>query len=99
MDFFTIAFLKKYVIETIQNIGTLTPGKSAYEIAVDNGFEGTEEEWLESLNGISPHIGENGNWFIGDLDTGTSATPDLEEYYKKTDLIALTTEEILEICK
>ena len=26
-------------------------GKSAYEIAVDKGFEGTEEEWLESLNG------------------------------------------------
>ena len=27
------------------------PGKSAYEIAVDNGFEGTEAEWLESLKG------------------------------------------------
>lgn len=26
-------------------------GKSAYQIALDNGFEGTEEEWLESLNG------------------------------------------------
>lgn len=26
-------------------------GKSAYDIAVDNGFEGTESEWLESLNG------------------------------------------------
>ena len=26
-------------------------GKSAYEVAVDHGFEGTEEEWLESLNG------------------------------------------------
>lgn len=26
-------------------------GKSAYEIAVLNGFEGTEEEWLESLKG------------------------------------------------
>lgn len=26
-------------------------GKSAYEVAVDNGFEGTEEEWLESLKG------------------------------------------------
>lgn len=25
------------------------PGKSAYQIAVDNGYEGTEEEWLESL--------------------------------------------------
>lgn len=24
-------------------------GKSAYEIALDNGFEGTEQEWLESL--------------------------------------------------
>lgn len=26
-------------------------GKSAYEIAVNNGFEGTEAEWLESLKG------------------------------------------------
>jgi len=26
-------------------------GKSAYEIAVDNGFTGTEEEWLQSLKG------------------------------------------------
>ncbi|KJV08072.1 hypothetical protein [Methylocucumis oryzae] len=28
-------------------------GKSAYEIAVDNGFLGTEQEWLSSLNGSS----------------------------------------------
>ena len=27
------------------------PGKSAYQIAVENGFEGTESEWLESLKG------------------------------------------------
>jgi hypothetical protein len=27
------------------------PGKSAYEIAVENGFVGTEAEWLESLQG------------------------------------------------
>lgn len=27
------------------------PGKSAYEVAVDNGFEGTEVEWLASLTG------------------------------------------------
>ena len=26
-------------------------GKSAYELAKENGFEGTEEEWLASLNG------------------------------------------------
>ncbi len=28
-----------------------TQGESAYEIAVKNGFEGSEEEWLESLKG------------------------------------------------
>ena len=26
-------------------------GKSAYEVAVDNGFEGSERRWLESLKG------------------------------------------------
>lgn len=26
-------------------------GKSAYDIAVENGFVGTETEWLESLKG------------------------------------------------
>src|SRR5690625_2186571 len=31
--------------------GAGTAGKSAYEIAVEHGFEGTEEEWLESLKG------------------------------------------------
>lgn len=27
------------------------PGKSAYTIAIENGFEGTEKEWLSSLKG------------------------------------------------
>lgn len=31
--------------------GAGRPGKSAYEIAVENGFEGTETEWLASLQG------------------------------------------------
>lgn len=31
------------------------PGKSAYEIALDHGFMGTEEEWLDSLKGGSAH--------------------------------------------
>lgn len=30
---------------------TVNDGYSAYEIAVDNGYEGTEQEWLESLIG------------------------------------------------
>lgn len=31
--------------------GAGAPGKSAYEIAQDHGFEGSEAEWLESLKG------------------------------------------------
>ncbi len=51
-------------------------GKSAYEVAVANGFEGTEEEWLTSLKASSisygsiyefPNIGEDGVLYI---DTG-----------------------------
>ena len=35
-------------------------GKSAYEIAVDNGFVGTETEWLESLKGQDGQDGLDG---------------------------------------
>ncbi len=35
-------------------------GKSAYQIALDNGFEGTEEEWLLSLTGPQGEQGETG---------------------------------------
>jgi len=92
-------------------------GMSAYQVAVQNGFEGTIEEWLESLvgadgkdgvgvesfsynkdgellahltdgtiinlgvihgedgaNGLTPYIDENGNWWIGEVDTGVKAT-------------------------
>lgn len=35
-------------------------GKSAYQIAIENGFIGTEEEWLESLKGIDGKDGING---------------------------------------
>ena len=36
------------------------PGKSAYEIAVEQGFVGTEEEWLESLKGQDGAQGPQG---------------------------------------
>lgn len=36
------------------------PGKSAYEIAVEHGFEGSEEEWLASLKGEQGPPGERG---------------------------------------
>ena len=36
------------------------PGSSAYEIAVENGFTGTETEWLASLKGEKGDQGEQG---------------------------------------
>lgn len=36
------------------------PGKSAYEVAVSNGFKGTETEWLASLKGETGANGING---------------------------------------
>ena len=63
----------------------LPRGKSAYEVAVENGFSGTETEWLASLKGATgapgadgrdgedgktPYVGDNGNWYIGADDTG-----------------------------
>lgn len=48
--------------DSIENI-SLTPGadgKSAYQIAQDNGYTGTETEWLESLHGATGATGATG---------------------------------------
>ena len=36
-------------------------GRSAYQVAVDNGFVGTEAEWLDSLNGAPGSPGADGD--------------------------------------
>lgn len=38
--------------------GSIYRGYSAYQIAVQHGYEGTEEEWLESLHGKDGHSPE-----------------------------------------
>lgn len=63
-------------------------GKSPYDIAVQNGFTGTEAEWINSLqggigvdgkDGKSPYIGADGDWYEYDdaqaqyTDTGRPA--------------------------
>ena len=98
MDITSYILAKKYIDTTLSGAGVLK-GDSAYDIAVKNGFQGTESEWLESLEGITPHIGENGNWFLGEQDTGIMAAPDLGGYFSEANLIALSHKEILEICK
>ena len=38
---------------SVEDLGIDARGKSAYQIAVENGFVGTEQEWLASLKGES----------------------------------------------
>lgn len=56
------AVTKQYVDDAVGNVA-LTPGrdgKSAYQIALEHGFEGSEEEWLASLKGEDGVIGKDG---------------------------------------
>ena len=54
-----INLLARHIIELEKTGGK--NGLSAYEIAVQNGFEGTETEWLESLKGEQGVPGEKGD--------------------------------------
>ena len=79
MDLISYALLKKYVDKSLAGAGAIQgkDGKSAYEIAVEKGYSGTEEQWINSLigqPGETPYIGANGNWFIGTVDTGVRAS-------------------------
>lgn len=53
IDLVTLALAKKYTEAAVAGAGGIQgkDGKSAYQIAVENGFMGTEAEWLESLKG------------------------------------------------
>lgn len=41
------------------------PGLSAYQVALNNGFVGTTEEWIESLRGSSAYEVALSNGFVG----------------------------------
>lgn len=48
------------IMELIDQYGAGADGKSAYEIAVENGFVGSEMDWLDSLIGEQGPQGEQG---------------------------------------
>ena len=58
-------------------------GLSAYELAVKNGFEGTETEWLESLKGTDGEDGVDGTNGINGLNgtDGKDNTLTVNDYY------------------
>ncbi len=70
----------------------LIRGKSNYEIAVENGFEGTEREWLETLKGEKGDEGQAGEsgtvWHTGTAAPENTLGKD-GDFYLNTDNFAL----------
>lgn len=65
---------KKYTDEAIAGAGAVK-GKSAYQIAVDNGFVGTEKQWLASLKGepgIDGVDGTSATITVGNVTSGAA---------------------------
>jgi OmcA/MtrC family decaheme c-type cytochrome len=58
------------------------PGASAYEIAVENGFEGTEEEWLDSLGAAAATTAE--------IETCAVCHNSIEQIHEIMDISAIT---------
>lgn len=79
MDVQSYILSKKYVEDSLAGAGALK-GKSAFEIAQENGFKGTSSDWLATLRGDTPEIGPNGTWVISGKDTGVVASPSLAGY-------------------
>lgn len=52
--------LYQQLLQKIQSASKGLDGKSAFEIAVEHGFVGTEAEWLKSLKGVDGKDGVNG---------------------------------------
>lgn len=73
-----------------------TDGSSQiFKVEAKNGLDGQNgkdgKDGVNGQDGLTPTIGENGNWFLGDTDTGKPSrgevgpSPDLSNYVKNTD--------------
>lgn len=63
VDYFTdaeITEIKDEIVEQVQVGAKGEDGKSAYQLAVEAGYEGSETEWLASLKGKDGKDGTNG---------------------------------------
>ena len=89
LEILTLGASKKYTKQTIIGEGAIkgkdgADGKSAYEIAKANGFEGTETEWLESLKGADGKNGANGKDGINGID---GFSPKITENENNSDVV------------
>lgn len=58
-------------IEVIENVLQATSEENVIEVNTETSV--VEIHNADGLNGITPHIGENGNWWVGTKDTGVHA--------------------------
>lgn len=82
-------------------------GKSGGTVNTTSGLNG--KDGLDGKDGETPYIGNNGNWFIGDVDTGVKAELDASIYATKEEVqnliiegdddIPMTSTEIDEACE
>ena len=88
---------------TIEEDKTITPvtvqktdgSSQSFKVEAKNGLDGQNgkdgKDGVNGQDGLTPTIGENGNWFLGDTDTGKPSrgevgpSPDLSNYVKNTD--------------
>lgn len=104
---------KEYVEDTAIGGGAIkgAPCQIASTELVEGGTKVTfkwilndESERTESIivkdgeEGATPEIGANGNWYIGGVDTGVVAAPDLAGFYNEDNFIPLTDAEIDQLC-
>ena len=73
------------------NNSTTSNGKSAYEIAKDNGFEGTETQWLESLKGEPGEPGKDAD--VSDIDLDDIGAAKAEHTHGYVKIVTLSTTE------
>ena len=71
--------LYQQLLQKIQSASKGLDGKSAFEIAVEHGFVGTETEWLESLRGADGLPGRDGTDGKNGVD-GTSGSDGKSAY-------------------
>lgn len=60
VDYWTESDKQEIIEAAKQEVAEGAQGKSAYEVALDNGFVGTEQDWLASLVGPAGEIGPVG---------------------------------------
>lgn len=81
--YYALAFIQKTSLTKLDK----KQGLSAYDIAVDSGFEGTEAQWLKSLKGKSAYDIAVEAGYTGSIEDFTSLVTDIVNYEKSDETV------------